>query len=212
MLRPCFSVNSPDSHSRRGPRESADVIGLAAQRNACPGLLTQHRKNGGARRTEHLDPRGGLRAGSNLRPTDYELRVRRRALFRYGHNPCLEMPSAGLSSRQFGRWFGRWFPGRPTPLRPPSSASFHGVAASRVSVAKSAALHGKQRFDAARRLLARGLNRIWLAHRHLPQRPSHEVPPAPASSYSSCGRIQNTESGAGESPSSRPFGTRSRIG
>src|SRR4249920_1350160 len=50
----------PDSHLRRGPRESAEVIGLAAQRNACPGLLTQHRKNGGARRTEHLDPRGGL--------------------------------------------------------------------------------------------------------------------------------------------------------
>src|SRR3954471_9453886 len=35
-------------------------MGLAAQRNACPGLLTQYRKNGGARRTEHLNPRGGL--------------------------------------------------------------------------------------------------------------------------------------------------------
>src|SRR4051794_692775 len=35
-------------------------MGLAAQRNACPGLLTQYRKDGGARSTEHLDPRGGL--------------------------------------------------------------------------------------------------------------------------------------------------------
>jgi hypothetical protein len=60
VLRTRFSVNRPDSHLRRGPRESAEVIGLAAQRNACPGLLTQHRKNGGARRTKHLDPRGGL--------------------------------------------------------------------------------------------------------------------------------------------------------
>ena len=36
-----------------------------------------------------------------------------------GHS-CLEMLSAVLSSRQFGRRFGRWFPCRPDSLRPPS--------------------------------------------------------------------------------------------
>jgi hypothetical protein len=40
----------------------------------------------------------------------------------------------------------------------------------------------------------------------------HPVVPEPASSYSSCRRIQSSDAGARESPSSRPFGARSRIG
>ncbi len=107
--------------------------------------------------------------------------------------PTLVWPA--LSDHE--RWLG--LPARGRPERIPG--------AHRWSSHRRAPFTRNRALRPAALLLAQGRHkRIWLPRRDPPERASHEVRPAPASSYSSRRRSQN---GAASWPSSRPTGVRS---